>query len=297
MNFTELFTFTKQERRGIMTFLVLTTIVILIAQWWPVQYADHDQDYSQYYLPDDSLDIQEANDDIPFWYENTKQSEKKPNQKFRFDPNNICYDSLLLLGFSKYGAKSLTNFTSKGGRVYDSKKFKTIFGIDTNLVNVLIPYIDFPKEKEETKQNPNKKEIVTVHQEMVELNSADSTTLNAIKGVGPFMVKRLLNYRQRLGGYLSLNQIDELNILHDSIFGPVKQYFYVDPTLIKKLNLNKADYKTLIKHPYLTQDAVNAILKYRKQNGPFADVKHISRIVALKEEVGNKISPYLTVEE
>ena len=72
---------------------------------------------------------------------------KKTFQKFAFDPNNISKDSLMLLGFSAFGSTSLTNFRSKGGKIKDIQKLKSIFGIDTNLVNQLEPFLSFEHAK------------------------------------------------------------------------------------------------------------------------------------------------------
>lgn len=298
MDYKEFFTFTLQERRGIATFLVLSLTIVLVAEYWPKQPSKSAEDLSQYYFSADSTLTQDNENE-----ENTPFGEafnyaKKDYLKFNFDPNNISYDSLLLLGFSKFGAKSLTNYIGKGGKIKDAAKFKTIFGIDTNLVNQLSPYISYPlpKSADPIIEKKEKTEPIVKSQPIVELNSADSITLDAIKGVGPYMVKRILQYRNRLGGFLYKEQITELNIIADSLYQPVSPYLTVDPSLIQKINLNTADYKKFITHPYFSAETTNAILKYRKQHGPFADIQHISRIRSLKEEIGKKILPYLTVD-
>lgn len=299
MDYKEFFTFTLQERRGIATFLVLGLTIVLVAEYWPIHQSSPMEDISQYYFPVDSIQtfIDESdNDQAPLWQDEVIVN--KVYQKFPFDPNRISYDSLLLLGFSKYGAKSLTNFIAKGGKIKDVEKFKSIYGIDTNLVNELLPLISYPEPKvvEFPKIEKEKIQYPEKVQSIVELNSADSLTLEAMKGVGPYMVKRILQYRNRLGGFLYKEQITELNIIADSLYQPVSQYFTVDPSLIQKINLNTADYKTFTKHPYFSAETTNAILKYRKQHGPFANVQHISRIRSLKEEIGKKLLPYLTVD-
>ncbi len=299
MDYKELFTFTQQERRGIATFLVLAFTIVLVGKFWPVKPAEEEiEDLSKYYFPEDSIVEKDEHyeEDIPFGQERNVQ--KRIHQKFVFDPNKISYDSLLLLGFSKFGAKSLTNFVAKGGKIKDAAKFKTIFGIDSNLVNELLPMISYPVPKvfETAKIEKEKIQYPEQIQSIVELNSADSLTLEAMKGVGPYMVKRILQYRNRLGGFLYKDQISELNIIADSLYQPVSQYFTVDPSLIQKIKLNTADYKTFTKHPYFSAETTNAILKYRKQHGPFSNIQHISRIRSLKEEVGKKILPYLTVD-
>ena len=305
MDYKEFFSFTLQERRGILIFFILSMIVILGVEYWPSS-GNHTLplDKSLYYFPTDSIDISSDDDSSSersletMWEEPLSQAKvKKTKQKFAFDPNRISADSLELLGFSKYGARSLISYRSKGGTIKSTDKLKSIYGIDTNLVNELKDFIQItiPKKGNETDSIKIKKNPMENKQAIVDLNTTDSVSLDAIKGVGPYMVKRIMAYRKKLGGYLYKEQLTELNIIPDSLYQPVSQYFSADPSKIKKININTADYKTFTTNPYFSPETTNAILKYRKQHGDFSDVKHISRIRSLKEETGKKILPYLTI--
>lgn len=292
------FEFTLQERRGILVFIILCIFVYCIGHFWPRrEFAE--RDLSQYFNTSDSVIVydEEAG---PGFMETMWANEKSQNiarQKFPFDPNKISYDSLLLLGFSKFGAKSLKNFVSKGGKIYSEDKFKTIYGIDTLLVTHLRPYINYPeKSVYDTKKFEKEEKSKPSEINIVELNSADSLSLDAIKGVGPYVVKRILHFRKRLGGYLYKEQLTELGVIADSLYQPISEIIMVDPSKINKININTADYKTFTTNPYFSKETTNAIIKYRKQHGDFGDVQHIRRIRSLKEDVGAKILPYLTIE-
>jgi len=301
MDYKDFFTFTQQERRGIAVFFLTATTIILAAEYWPKGSQNMEEDLSMYYFPSDSL---QQDDSAALSIENdifggSSEPEKKVFQKFSFDPNHLSVDSLLLLGFSKFGAKSLTNYVGKGGKIKDAAKFKTIFGIDTNLVNQLQAFIVYPTpESASVYKNEKKEKTIYIEkvQEIVDINSADSLQLDAIKGVGPYMTKRILSYRKKLGGYLYKAQLLELNIIADSLYQPIEKYLTVNPELIRKININTADYKTFVTNPYFDKETANVILKYRKQHGPFKDIAHISRIRSLSESTGNKILPYLSVE-
>ncbi|HRO73052.1 MAG TPA: helix-hairpin-helix domain-containing protein, partial [Saprospiraceae bacterium] len=103
-------------------------------------------------------------------------------------------------------------------------------------------------------------------------------------------------FRNKAGGFMRKDQLVEFGILSDSVYALVEPYLTVDPMLFRKINLNTADYRTFIQHPYFDKETISKILKYRKQHGDFKDVHHLRRIRALSEEVGERIIPYLTVE-
>jgi competence protein ComEA len=292
------FEFTLQERRGIAVFTLLCTFIYCVGEFWP-QKEFEQKDLSKYFNASDTIFVDESESNAGFvesmWAE--ERSNKVQKHKFHFDPNRISADSLLLLGFSKFAAKSLTNFVAKGGRIYDENKFKSIFGVDTMLVKELKVYITYPEKKAQSNKIVEKIEKAKVAEiVVVELNEADSLALDAIKGVGPYVVKRILHYRKRLGGYLYKEQLTELGIIPDSLYQPISELIRVNPSKINKININTADYKTFTANPYFSKETTNAIIKYRKQHGDFEDVQHIRRIKSLKEDIGVKILPYLKTE-
>jgi len=304
MDYKENFSFTKKERQGILAFFILTVSTILAFNFLPRKSKlPDDFDISQYYLPDDSLtdDTQTKNyeydNDNDFSYDgpSTSNKPKKTFQQFAFDPNDISKDSLMMLGFSAFGSTSVVNFISKGGKIKDIQKFKTIFGIDTNLVNELESYISYDVAKtaikEEFKQeNKFKKEV-----QVIEINTADSIQWEQLPGIGAYLTSKILKNRTKIGGFLYLEQLTELSIIQDSVFQKISPYLTVNSTKINKININTADFMTFLAHPYFSKETANAILMYRKQHGDFQDVAHIRRIKYLKEATGVKILPYLDV--
>lgn len=311
MDYGDFFRFTKQERRGILAFLVITIgFLFLIDRLKPVPVA-HEHDLSSFYLSGDTINGLSEKDQesqgsdwelIKDEYTRKFRDEKKAikNERFAFDPNSISSDSLMLLGFSAFGSKNLVNYISKGGRIYNSQKFKQIYGMDTTLINELEGLIRYPVKAEKSFVKTDSLSIVKKPekvQQVVELNAADSLTLDALKGVGPYTVKKILRQREKLGGFLKKEQLLEFGLMPDSVYRTLETYLKADPALIQKIDINTADYKTFTRHPYFSPETVNAILRYRKQHGDFREPGHISRIISLKRETGEKILPYLKVEK
>ncbi|KXK36370.1 MAG: helix-hairpin-helix domain-containing protein [Saprospiraceae bacterium] len=301
------FGFSLQERSGIALFFILLWLIYAVGEWWPFYSQGTQPDLSQFIFASDTISPQEDREGQDRSYD-ISDSGYQPSRQiiktFAFNPNEISYDSLLMLGFSNFGARSLTNYIAKGGKIYDIEKLKTIYGLDKERIEQLREYIVFPARPLNSEKNSlsihaletqgyNRK-TWPVHP--IELNDADSLTLIDLPGIGVYYTKRILRFKRRLGGYIAIEQLKELQIISDSLYAELSPHITVDRSLVQKIDINRADYRTLIAHPYFNQQITNAILKYRKQHGPFKEARHISRIIALKEEDGLRILPYLKAE-
>jgi competence protein ComEA len=225
-------------------------------------------------------------------------SKEKSTIRFHFDPNRISSDSLRLLGFSNFASRNLVNFVAKGGRIYDQTKLLSIYGVDSILVNELAPWIQYPlrqKTGKEIRPNTSMNHNKWRSQRIVDLNKADSLQLDSVPGIGPYTAAKIIKMRNRLGGYISVHQLQELQIISDSSFVKISEFLMVSKGNISHININKADYQTFVRHPYFSRETASAILKYRKQHGAFTNVSEISRIMVIPEEIGAKIKPYLAV--
>lgn len=305
MDYGDFFRFTKQERRGVLAFTVVTLVFLFFVNLLKSKPVAHEHDLSDFYLSGDTTNGLSEKDQGTDWdlvkdefkqkYPNFAEKSQK-RQRFAFDPNTVSSDSLMLLGFSAFGSRNLVNYRSKGGKIYNAEKFKQIYGIDTLLVNELGGLISYPAREQKAF---DRKDSLTVTrkpeklQAVVELNSADSLALEAMRGVGPYTVRKILRQREKMGGFTGKQQLLEFGLMPDSVYRDLEPYLTVDKDKIQKININTADYKTFTRHPYFTPETANAILRYRKQHGDFQEPGHISRIISLKRETGEKILPYL----
>jgi len=114
----------------------------------------------------------------------------------------------------------------------------------------------------------------------IDINSSDSATLVKLPGIGPVLSARIIKYRNFLGGYARIDQLKEVYGLPEETYEIVKGRVFADTTLVKKININTAEYKEVSRIPYLEKYEVTSILKYRQLSG---------RINSLEELTGNKI--------
>ena len=116
---------------------------------------------------------------------------RKKVETFEFDPNTVALEDLCRLGFSERQAQVILNYRDKGGRFRTPADFQKMYVVDSAAFARLEPYIRIPK---------------------LDLNSADSEALLALRGIGPYYASKILSYRRRLGGsFASLDQLLEID--------------------------------------------------------------------------------------
>jgi len=128
---------------------------------------------------------------------------------------------------------------------------------------------------------------------VIELNSADSAKLTELKGIGPTFARRIVNYRNRLGGFVSKEQLKEVYGIDDDRYDEMQEQVSVDPSRIQKLHINKVDLDALKHFPYLTFKQMNAIVQFREQHGDYTSINDMRNIAILNDEILRKIGPYI----
>lgn len=180
-----------------------------------------------------------------------------------FDPNQVSYQELLTLGLSEKTARIFIKFRSKGFVFRKKEDLQKVYGISKELYLKLEPY-QINTNNAEKKTEPNSTANKITNTAKIELNTADSLSLLEINGIGPAFAKRILKYRNLLGGYSSVEQLKEVYGLNDEVYSKIKEQFSVNPSLISKINLNKDDFKTINKHPYISYEITKAIFNQRR---------------------------------
>lgn len=126
--------------------------------------------------------------------------------------------------------------------------------------------------------------------EPVDLNSADTALLKTLPGIGSYYARRIVDYRESLGGYLRAEQILDMGVLPDSLV----QWFTVADTLpFRKVKINNASVSEMRSHPYMSFYQARAISDLRKSIGL---IKSPARLTLLEEFTGQdleRLIPYL----
>lgn len=128
---------------------------------------------------------------------------------------------------------------------------------------------------------------------MVELNSADSLDLVQLYGIGPSYAKRILKYRDLLGGFVSKSQLWEVYGMDSVRYNLIAPHITVDAQNIRRMDINSAALDQLKRHPYIDYYQAKAIVQTRERAGLFAHIDDLKQVGLIDNESFNKIYPYL----
>lgn len=297
-NWKELFSFTKQERNGIGVFcaLLVGAIAYLILQPVLFQPASVPTEIpSAYYeqlnkpVETEAVKVFAEKTEVEVAFMAGQRSLYQQNELFLFNPNGLAESDWVRLGLSPKQAKSVKNFEAKGGTFRDKEDVKKLYVISPEKYNELEKYIVIPRDSTNSFVKKEKVKIV------MELNTADTSELVKVNGIGPAFAKRIVDYRFRLGGFYSKDQLLEVYGIDQAKYTEIESSFTCDPTYVTKLSVNTATVSDLKKHPYFTPTVANALVNYRKQHGNFKQLSDIMQCKLITQDLYDKLSPYLTI--
>lgn len=220
--------------------------------------------------------------------ESTSVLGKEKAEKFYFDPNTATDDEFVHLGVTTKQIATIRKYQSKGGTFQSKEDFFKIWGLRNDQKIELANFIRI--EKVEKTPDYNAPIVNTIR---IELNSADSVQLKLLPGIGNKLSRRIVKYRDLVGGFYSLQQLQEVYGVSDQTIQMIADKITVDPLKIRKIDINFADANELAKHPYLQKELAKQIVKYRTKNGSFRDKVVLLDSMILNIDQYNRIKPYL----
>ena len=221
----------------------------------------------------------------------------RTRERFVFDPNVIDSVDMLRLGFQPYMAHNWLQYRRHGGKIYSIGKLRSIYGIDTVLVDSLRDLAVFESV------NPIEKmdSVKYVRKDFFEfeLNSADTTLLAKLPGIGSGRAKMIVNRRKELGGFYSVEQLKEIDAMPDSIVEALIPYIIIELDSVKLIDVNRASVKRLHRHPYISYYQAKAIydLRWDKHHkGRIENLEDIRKLEVFTNEDFERVRWYLRME-
>ena len=316
-------TFTRKERIGILTVVSVISFILFLPDILSKTTSNRpikmDTAWmaavkrSEIKVQDSLVDHYQKNDNenaYAYQYDKRKSSYSEENdiikgELFYFDPNSITGTEWKRLGLRDKTIKTIENYRSKGGRFYKPEDLQRIYGLHNDEYERLKPYIKIesnapktnetlvsPRPKDETQ--PTK--TYAARYSVIDVNTADTTAFISLPGVGSKLAARIITFREKLGGFYSIEQIGETYGLPDSTFQKIKQYLKLDNSPVKKININTVTVGELKAHPYIKYNLANPIIAYRNEHGSFSTIEDIKKVMAITDEIYKKIAPYLTID-
>jgi DNA uptake protein ComE-like DNA-binding protein len=201
-----------------------------------------------------------------------------PVQFFAFDPNAATAQELLRLGMPPKAVQALLKYRAKGGRLRQPEDLLKIYSLPKNTATALIPWVRIalsPDSKTYTYPRDSfANRPARPAPASVDINTADTTAFISLPGIGSKLAARIVSFRDKLGGFYSINQVAETYALPDSTFQKIRE---------------------LKAHPYIKWNLANAIVQYRNQHGPYRDLQELRSIALVEEPWLEKVLPYFTL--
>lgn len=143
------------------------------------------------------------------------------------------------------------------------------------------------------KESVGNKSGVRRKQQAIDINTADSAAWVALNGIGPGFAKRIMTYREKLGGFYQVDQLKEVYGLDSIWVKENKALLKVGAGVYRFLAINQVEWKDF-KHPYLPYGQSKVVLAYRKQHGVLKDFEALEKIQLLDLVAWKRLKPYLS---
>ena len=229
------------------------------------------------------------------------QTEERKAELFPFDPNTADSTQLLRLGLQPWQVRNIYKYRAAGGVYRQPRDFARLYGLPLKQFRRLEPYIrikeeDMPAERYFYKYEPieerdtMKYPIKLQAEERIVLNRADTAQLRKVPGIGPYFARKIVEYRERLGGYYRVQQLLEIEDFPETA---VDFFIIPDDTQLRKLNINRLSLNELKRHPYLNFYQARAIVDYRRLHGTIQSLDQLSLLRDFPREAIERLTPYV----
>ncbi len=269
--FSSYFQFSKSQRSGIFIFLSCAVVFQVIYFWIDLK------------TPTKSSAVQEkhwlsnaSNSDATSVYANKKQFVVRP-----FNPNFITDFKGYQLGMSVEEIDRLLAFRKTNRFVNSAKEFQEVTKVSDSLLEIISPCFKFPdwvskKDKAHSKFFKSAKKEANA---VMDINVATAEDLEKIYGIGQGLSARILKERAKYGGFVSMDQLEDVWGLSTEVVASLHECFAVKELPdYQRININTATIKELTQLPYFRYALARNIVAYRSMNGQFKNIEDLTKI-------------------
>lgn len=219
-------------------------------------------------------------------------------ERFPFDPNTADSTQLLRLGLEPWQVRNIYKYRAAGGIFRKKEDFARVYGLTQKMYRELEPYIrisaDYQPASLLVKEEKQEHDTLLFPQkiaegETVDLAVADTSELKTVPGIGSYFARKIVDYRERLGGYVSVEQLDEI----DGFPLQAKKYLRLGEMEVRKLNLNTLSLSELRRHPYLNYYQARTIVEYRRKKGTLKSLDDLRLSRDFPPEARQRLLPYV----
>lgn len=295
----------RSDRRGLVFLLIVAIGVVAVVWWLPQKQRQgslpplSEEEMRELSAFEQSLRVDSAKRAARYPH---YVSENRTPELFVFNPNTADSVTLLRLGLKPWQVRNMMKYRRKGGRWRSPDDFARLYGLSREDFQRLRPYVQISPEDahpvRENKQGVERPDsFVRKYPEkfpagtVLDLNTADTTLLKRIPGIGSYYAGKICRYRERLGGFVRVEQIKEVEGLPEGIEAWFEVPAGAQP---RQIDVNAADFRTLVRHPYLSYEQVKVLTAHRQKYGALRGWEDVRLHEAFREVDFAKLEPYFS---
>jgi competence protein ComEA len=287
--------FSRSEARGLLVLLAVVLVVAVVPNLYLSSMSKQEQTLDAEGLAQWKLQIEQSiklkENEMP-----KVHSSKILPPPALFDPNYASVELMQACGLSERVARGAVRYRDAGGVFRVKDDIRKLHGITDDMVRKVWGYLDLP-EKREYAALENSPRSGFVNKRKIrefELNNATAPDLVQLYGIGEKRAELILKYRDRLGGFVSYDQLLEVYSMTPEVVDTIRAHTSLKYP-VKTISLNTDSVKWLTKHPYINNKLGYAIINYRKVHGDFKRVEDVRKIKILSDSIYHKLTPYLSL--
>ena len=292
------FSFSKGERVAIITILALILLLVVACLFRPSRKSLSDESLHNL---DSLLALRQVA--IEAQEQQTKPQEVAELHPFPFNPNTLTEAEWRQIGLTDRQIRNIMNYKAKGGRFYSKNDLGKLYTISEEEFAQLEPFIVLPevsrsKNTKSSEQSGVSTVSTTAKAEkktipVVDLNTVDSITLVELPQIGGYMASRILEFRDKLGGFVATEQLRDVKGMDEARYAAIQPYIRIGEVQLRKVDVNRADFKTLVHHPYLSYEQVKRIFNQREQRGMIKNWAQLEELLQKEGEVNPLLEHYV----
>lgn len=219
-----------------------------------------------------------------------------------FDPNTADSTLLVTVGLKPWMARNLIRYRNAGKVFRRPEDLQRLYGMNDSLYSTLLPFIQIDTAALASSFGigsgvSDTDTVIATYtprikrDTILDLNTADTTELMLLRGVGRFTAMQIIRYRQALGGYYSTSQLYEISEIANDRIDSLLPHLYADTSLITPIDVNRASVKQLYRHPYISYKQAEQLYDLRRRKLRLHSPDELSAVFSPGER--QQLRPYL----
>ena len=300
------FSFNKGERVAIITIMAVILVLILACLFRPARKSLSE---STLHNLDSLLALRQAAIEEVQQKQAEKPQEVTELHPFPFNPNTLTEEEWLQMGLTDRQVRGIMNYRAKGGKFYSKSDVAKLYTISEEEYAQLEPFIVLPEVSRgkgtNTKSSsqggvstgsttaPAETPVAKKAISPVDINTVDSTALVELPQIGGYTASRIIAFRDKLGGFIDKEQLRDVKGMDSARFNAIQPYIIIGEAELRKIDVNRADFKTLVGHPYLNYEQVKRIVNQREKRGMIKNWAQLQSLIENDGEVNSLLEHYL----